>query len=61
MFCRDKQGWLRRGPCIMSLSGVLKKRQIVNDDKDRESFDDIGNRFINELDGADEDTLKSIG
>jgi len=43
------------------LSGVLKKRQIVNDDKDRESFDDIGNRFINELDGADEDTLKSIG
>jgi hypothetical protein len=23
-------------------------------------FDDIGNRFINEFDGADEDTLKSL-
>ena len=38
----------------------IEKRQIVDDDKDRKSFDDIGNRFINELDGADEDTLKSM-
>ena len=40
MFCRDKQGWMRRGPCIMSSSGVLKKRPIVNDDKDRKCFVD---------------------
>ena len=26
MFCRDKQDWMRRGPCIMSSSGAATYR-----------------------------------
>jgi len=40
MFCRDKQGWMRRGPCITVIVRGIEKRQIVDDDKYRKSFVD---------------------